>query len=232
MNKKSFKALLKLERFSSALLQVPFTLSDWTVLHNRGADKSWLPNKSWIPFRQVHAEDRDTGPRWGAAASPQRPDQETQCLLARSPLPKPGGCTSWRVPVVSDNNRATQQGVARLNLLTPFPKCSHAPGRLPRRYSSSRIDRRACALGTRWGLGVGGGGGWGKSPETRNYFKRTTTSLPFPALRWPCSWNAQDPSLSVLVTSLGDIVLFLSECWLKPKLSVLCNEQDFLFLMG
>ena len=162
MNKKSFKALLKLERFSSALLQVPFTLSDWTVLHNRGADKSWLPNKSWIPFRQVHAEDRDTGPRWGAAASPQRPDRETQRLLARSPLLKPRGCTSWSFPVVSDNNRTTQQGGARLSL-TPFPKCSHAPGRLPRCHSHSRINGRACALGTRQGLGVGGG--WVSHPK-------------------------------------------------------------------
>ena len=184
MNKKSFKALLKLERFSSALLQVPFTLSDWTVLHNRGADKSWLPNKSWIPFRQVHAEDRDTGPRWGAATSPRRPDQETQCLLARSPLLKPRGCTSWSVLVVSDNNPTTQQGGARLSL-TPFPKCSHAPGRLPRCHSHSRINRRACAFGTRQGLGVGGG--WGKSPETWNCFKKTTTGLLFPTLRWSSS---------------------------------------------
>lgn len=74
MNKKSFKALLKLECFSSALLQVPFTLSDWTILHNRGADKSWLPNNSCIPFRQVHGEDRNARPSWGAAGLPQRPN--------------------------------------------------------------------------------------------------------------------------------------------------------------
>ena len=167
MNKKSFKALLKLERFSSALLQVPFTLSDWTVLHNRGADKSWLPNKSWIPFRQVHAEDRDTGPRWGAAASPGRPDQETQCLLARSRWPNHGGCTSWRVSVVSDSSRVTQWGEGWLSLLT-LPQMQPRSRQATQVSLNSRINRRACALGTRWGLGVGGGGS--KSPETWNCF--------------------------------------------------------------
>lgn len=73
--KKSFKAPFKPACFSSALLQVPFTLSDWTTLHNQGADKPWLPNNSCIPFRQVHREDRNARPSCGAGCFPARPSQ-------------------------------------------------------------------------------------------------------------------------------------------------------------